>query len=120
MISGLKFPLTITSLGRFATTTEDDKIQQNLERIANTALRERWMEPNMGTVGYSALFRNVNNDTMNQIKKLVQEAINEQEPRVSAKIIGHGESTTGKIYFDIYYVRRDIDQAGQLRIEVGE
>lgn len=107
-LSGLKFPLQINSFGRFALATENEKIRQNLERIASTAIRERWYEPNMGTIGYDALFRALTAQTANQIATLVQEAINEQEPRVLAQVRAQkDQEREGKLVLTVLYVRKD-------------
>ena len=120
IISGLAFPLEITSLGRFAIAEDDEKIKQNLRRIAATALRERWYEPNMGTVGYSLLFRNVDETKLLTIVKLVQDAIVEQEPRVQATV-SYEEDTTGSLstmYIRIQYFRRDIQKFNEVLVEL--
>lgn len=118
-LSGLKFPLQINSFGRFAIVTEGEKIRQNLERIAGTALRERWYEPNMGTVGYEALFRALDAQTANQISTLVQEAINAQEPRVLAKVSHRDDKLDeGELTLRVLYVRKDNKSKATLDILV--
>lgn len=106
-ISGLKYPLEINSLGRFAVIDESEKLLQNMRMIANTALRERWYEPNYGSTGYSALFANISTDTMQMVARLVQDAINELEPRVQAQIVPATTVEEGTMVFDIRWIRKD-------------
>ena len=48
MISGLKFPVQINTMGRFAIVEDDDKIKQNARAIINTRIKERYYAPTMG------------------------------------------------------------------------
>lgn len=123
-ISGLKFPLTVNEAGRHETVEEDEKIQQNIEAIANTSINERLMEPNMGTVGYRLLFRNINSTTATTIASLIQDAIVEQEPRVLARVTPGQEdflsSEGSSLPININYRRKDLKQANSFIMEVGE
>ena len=123
-ISGLKFPLTVNEAGRHETVEEDEKIQQNIESIANTSINERFMEPNMGTVGYRLLFRNINSTTATTISSLIQDAIVEQEPRVLARVTpgdtSFVESEEASLPININYRRKDLKQANSFVMEVGE
>lgn len=122
-ISGLKFPIKINSAGRFEVASEDDKIQQNIERITNTAIRERFMEPNMGTVGYSLLFRNATSNLVTTAVKLIKDAIVEQEPRVVADVRSLGtEGSDGStvLSVNVQYIRKDRRELGSFTMEVGE
>ena len=123
-ISGLKFPLTVNEAGRHETVEEDEKIQQNIESIANTSINERFMEPNMGTVGYRLLFRNINSTTATTIASLIQDAIVEQEPRVLARVTpgdtSFVESEEASLPININYRRKDLKQANSFVMEVGE
>jgi len=107
-ISGLKFPLEIVN-GRFAISEEKDKLEQNMRRIASTSVvKDRWYEPNMGSIGYSGLFLNADTTTMNSMSVDIQTAINEQEPRVIASVTPSiDESVDGKIVFNVVYQRRE-------------
>lgn len=116
-ISGLKFPLQIVN-GRFAIAVEEDKLEQNLRRIVSTTLfKDRWYEPNMGSVGYSAVFRNATVSTMNNMAADMKAAINEQEPRVIASVSPDTiASTDGLLVFNITYQRRErLDASSGLR-----
>ena len=107
-ISGLKFPIQIVN-GRFAVVTEEDKLEQNIRRIVSTTIiKDRWYEPNMGSVGYNAIFRNASTSTMNSMASDMRVAINEQETRVVATVKPNfTESIDGLLIFDITYQRRD-------------
>lgn len=107
-ISGLKFPLQVSSLGRFALSQDGDKFRQNLQCIASTALRERWYEPNMGTVGYQLLFRNVAN-SQSEIVNLLKTAFAQQEPRVVIRGVRTELDDEGSgLHVIVTYIRKDI------------
>jgi phage baseplate assembly protein W len=117
-ISGLEFPLRISRNGAFAVVEENTKIRQNLERIANTALRERFYEPNMGSVGYKTLFRNQTESTASAIASLVAAAIAEQENRVVAKVASVTDSDEGTLELRIQYYRIDTREVDSFGIRV--
>lgn len=122
-ISGLKFPLEITGAGRFSVIEEDNKLQQNIERITNTSIKERFMEPNMGTVGYSLLFRNVTSNSVSTAAKLIQDAIVEQEPRVVSSVQPLGtedKNGNSRLAVSVQYIRKDKKEVNIFNVEVGE
>ena len=121
MIKGLSYPLQIGQSGRFLVKEEDDKIRQNLEQIANTSLRERFNEPNNGTVTFDALFRIEDANIRTTIVELLQNAFNQQEPRVICKVIeqrSRENTLEGKLVFDVTYIRKDTRTAQRISIEV--
>lgn len=101
--SGLKFPLTISGIGRFDTVDGLSKYVQNARRIINTIKRERFYEPNMGSTGYKLLFRNFNEQNGGIIANIFQESLNEQEPRALWRVSYVEETLDGKVIFRIYY-----------------
>ena len=101
--SGLRFPLTISGIGRFDTVSGLSKYVQNARRIINTIKRERFYEPNMGTTGYKLLFRNFNEQNGTIIANIFQESLNEQEPRAIWNVSYVKGGLDGKVVFRIYY-----------------
>ncbi len=85
-MQGLTFPLSITNSGRFSVTSEEAKILQNIRHIVSTYFQERDYEPTMGTVGYAGILRSSDKNTMSQLGTLIEQSINEQEPRAQTKL----------------------------------
>ena len=58
-LKGLSFPLRFTKRGALAVTTGIDKIKENIRAIVLTTVGERLMRPNVGTLGQTAVFQNM-------------------------------------------------------------
>ncbi len=117
MTQGIKFPLKINDSGRFATSSGDDKIKQNLRHIVLTFVAERPYEPAMGSPNYLGLLRAFDTGTGLQLSELLQQTIHEQEPRVQCKVIFRS-NTEGRVVFDIVYAIKETGLTGSTRIEV--
>ena len=81
------------------------------------------MEPNMGTVGYSLLFRNATSDLVTTAIILIKDAIVEQEPRVVSDVKSLGTETrdgSTVLAVNVQYIRRDKRELSGFTMEVGE
>ena len=119
-MSGLRFPLEPNRLGRMNTVTGADKIQQNLEQIVNTALRERWYEEDMGSYGVSLLFQNRDSQALNQIAFLLESSLNQLEPRAVSRVTVPAQSGTATNTLNIVVTFRvkETQASGRVVIEV--
>ncbi len=79
---GLAHPFRFGGTGGLARASGDDKIKTNLKVIVQTALRERVMRPELGTVSFHQVLRNATSPAQALIRQLVAEAIAKHEPRV--------------------------------------
>ena len=86
-IKGLAFPFKIGHRGHLDRAEGIEKLKVNLRTIALTAVRERPMRPDFGTVGYSRLFRGMDATAETAIKDLVERAIVTYEPRVRVHMV---------------------------------
>lgn len=120
MPSGLSFPLTITALGRFALSVDQEKYRQNIRLIVSTFVRERWYEPDMGTTQYKLLFRNIDANSLSQIKNLITEAITKQEPRVQCLVsVREDPNTTGTVIVSVAYRVKTTEESDVFEFSVG-
>tara|TARA_Y100000593_G_scaffold12269_3_gene22451 strand:+ start:7654 stop:8013 length:360 start_codon:yes stop_codon:yes gene_type:complete len=118
MISGLKFPVQINTMGRFAIVEDDDKIKQNARAIINTRIKERYYEPTMGRSDVRILFSNIMSNSA-FVVNMLKEALNEQEPRAVFNVSLIEElGLDGKIVFGITYQRIDKESVGSFDVEV--
>ncbi len=118
MSSGLKFPLTPNRLGRMNTVSGTDKIQQNLEQIVYTALRERWYEEDMGSFGINLLFQNRDNQSLNQIAFLLESSLNQMEPRAQSKVIIPRQVETNTLVISIQFTVKETQATGRVTVEL--
>lgn len=109
---GLRFPLQITPLGRFAVAADETKLIQNARLILGTIKRERFYEPNMGTTGYKALFRNFSPEAATTLSNVFQEALNAQEPRAVWTVTFVKQELDGRVFFRVSYKLKTQESAG--------
>lgn len=83
--SGIKFPFRFAGAGGVRLSEGAEKVASNLEAIAKTAINERLIRKNSGTVGYTAVLRNADEISRRAIRDLVREAIVRHEPRAWLK-----------------------------------
>jgi phage baseplate assembly protein W len=76
---GLSFPFRISPAGGFARVTGGKKINANLTALVKTAIKERLIRKQVGTVGYNAVFRTAS--TSGLIPALIKQAFSAWEPR---------------------------------------
>lgn len=118
MSSGLTFPLKPNRLGRLNVTKETLKIQQNLEQIVHTALRERWYEEDMGSQGVSLLFRNPDEQALVTIAFLIEGSLNVMEPRARSKVIIPKQESDGTLTIAIQYKIKETQATGRVVVEL--
>ena len=82
-LKGLSFPLKFTPRGSLGTSDGVDKIKENIKAIALTSVGERLMNPTVGTLGYTHLFRNRDSGQASLIKHQLRLGIEAGEDRVT-------------------------------------
>lgn len=113
-MQGLTFPLSITNGGRFSVTSEEAKILQNVQHIVRTYLQERDYEPTMGTVGYAGILRSSDKTAMSQLGALLEQSINEQEPRAQTKLFYDEKQSNYNAGRHVFAVRFVIKATGSI------
>lgn len=104
VVRGLAFPIRFGPLGHLERAEGEDKLLGNLRVIVVTALRERFMSPNFGSIGYSMLFRHLNRTTVRVIEQVTRDAIAQHEPRVSVVQVNvNPEYVEGRLTLAIKY-----------------
>ena len=82
-LSGLSFPIKISSRGGFSTSSGVDKIKENIKALIFTGLGERVMNPSIGSLGYTYLFNNLTINEVSLLKHTIRMGIEEGESRVT-------------------------------------
>ena len=122
-VSGFAWPFRFGPLGHPNRKTQQGKIEQNIVGTALTAIGEHFREKGFGTIGYRAVFKNLNSTRLTYILGLVEDACIEFEPRV---ILGNlswekREDYEGSaIYITIPYKIRETGQTGVAEAKLGE
>ena len=75
ILKGLSFPLNFSSRGSFSTTSGMDKIKENIRALVLTSVGERVMNPNIGTMGKSHVFRNIDAQRLSLMKHHIKTGI---------------------------------------------
>ena len=79
---GIAFPIRFGAHGHLRRASGLDKIKKNLRAIALTALKERPMEPDLGTLGPAAIFRPSASTLSDNFRARLLQQISAGEPRV--------------------------------------
>lgn len=82
--TGWKFPVSVDpSTGRIQTSSMEEDIQEAIEIILGTAKGERIMRRNFGSKIKEFVFESADATTLNLLKREVQLALSEWEPRIT-------------------------------------
>lgn len=81
-LKGLSFPLRFTKRGALAVTTGIDKIKENIRAIVLTTVGERLMRPNVGTLGQTVVFQNMDEGQISTLSFHLKSGIELGESRV--------------------------------------
>lgn len=90
-ILGIAFPFQKGATEFPAKATDDDVIEQNIQRILLTRRGERVMRPGSGSDTMSFVFENVGPTLQARINREVRRALAEGEPRVVVRRVQSGE-----------------------------
>lgn len=103
-LKGMSFPIKFTPRGSLQMTEGLDKIKENIKAIAITAVGERVMNPNVGTMGYTQLFRNVDESNISLMKHYMRTGIENGENRVTIlDVIVDKGKTSESLYVNISF-----------------
>jgi len=101
---GLAFPLRFGGLGHLERASGKDKMKDMLSALILTSVEDRAMNPEYGTLGLSALFRNLDSTTVTLVKNLVTEAIYRYEPRVMVNgVNATADTVNGTLKIEVSY-----------------
>lgn len=81
-VKGLLFPLRFDALGHFARSSGAAKLKGNIKTIILSALRERVMNPDFGSTGTKAVFRNMDAAFVVLVQDIVFTALHKHETRI--------------------------------------
>lgn len=84
-ISGISFPFKFSNLGGVAAVSGEDKIKSNLRALVLSSVNERLIRKQVGSIGYSKVFRNITDIGDEIVETLVGEAIAKFERRIKVK-----------------------------------
>lgn len=116
---GIKFPFRFTDAGGVAQVEGIDKVAANLKTLALTALKERLIRKNVGTVGYQQVFRPGDEVSLDVVRELVRESIARHEPRARVRSIETRtvEDDDGvKSFIDVAFVFRETGENGEVAV----
>lgn len=83
VIKGFSFPFRVSPRGGMEESTGIEKIKGNLRALVLTALGERLMSPDVGTLGYNYLFSNIDSSEFVFLKQDIKSGIERGERRVA-------------------------------------
>ena len=103
--TGMKFPPQVNkATGRFVTASLEESVKESVYLILMTQKTERFLRPQFGSTIMSYTFMDVNATNITIMKREVQEAILQQEPRVSdVDVTTDGEVRDGCLLFTVSY-----------------
>ncbi|MDR1260462.1 MAG: GPW/gp25 family protein [Oscillospiraceae bacterium] len=103
--SGLKFPVTIDSTGKFKISSEEEKIKEAIHLILMTHKGERQMLPTFGSELNKYVFTNTDATTLNLMGNSIKKNILKHEKRIEdVQInIATDKQQPGKLYANINY-----------------
>lgn len=119
--SGIKFPFTFSGAGGVRTVSGAEKVASNLEALVKTAINERIVRKNVGTIGYKAVLRNADEVARKAIKDFVREAIVKHEPRalLLSLDISSVEMTSGiGVFIDGNFIFRQTGEEATFRSQI--
>lgn len=79
---GWRFPLQVTSTGRIASASYEQRVEESIYLILSTAKGERVMLPDFGCGIHDLVFAPNNATTLAQVVDSVREALVAYEPRI--------------------------------------
>lgn len=104
--TGMKFPPQVNSAtGRFLTASETESVKESIYLILMTAKTERIMRPDFGSNLMEYTFMDINETSVNMMKRSLASQLIEQEPRISdVRIETDTESKKGCMIVYIDYL----------------
>ena len=102
---GLQFPIAVDATGALASSTAEEKIRESVFIILSTAMGERAMRPDFGSLLHSQVFAPINAATTSSLAFNVQEALIAWEPRIEVQNvqISDKQALEGKLLISIDY-----------------
>lgn len=80
--SGWRFPLVPDATGRLGYTSGSDNVEQSMRLLLMTRLRERRMQPRIGTEVADLVFAPGSPAFLDRLEQTIREAVRDWEPRV--------------------------------------
>jgi S-adenosylmethionine:diacylglycerol 3-amino-3-carboxypropyl transferase len=119
--TGLRYPFRVSSKGGLSKTDGVKKVVSNLKALVKSTLNERLIRKQVGTIGYSILFRSDVNMHGKTIEGLVFEAITTFEPRavaVQVKVRAADRFTDHLGYIDVSFVFKNTGDPASFTVTV--
>lgn len=97
--------------GDIYTLTDNDAVRRSVKQLVLTALGERLFRPQVGCTVHSYLFEQMNATTILDIKRSIQDVINNFEPRANLLQVEVTDSSdVNAISIQIYFYVNNVPQ----------
>lgn len=119
--SGISFPFRFAPAGGVAKSDAGTKVSNNLRALIFSAVKERLVRKNVGTIGYQRVMRNAAMTSSGLIKQLIIEAIAKYEPRAigtTVNLYSYQDSDGMKVVADISFIFRNTGDPVTLSLEL--
>ncbi len=102
---GWGFPPIVDQQGGLSLTNERNEIQQSINVILSTSPGQRVMRQNFGCRLHELVFQPINNHTIAQVRRYVEEALGMWEPRINVRNVSATPDfqDTSKLLINIEY-----------------
>lgn len=120
-VRGIRFPFRFDASGGVQKADGVDKVASNLRALVFTAIKERVIRKNVGTIGYQRIFRSGDDASLQLVRALASEAIAAHEPRALVRKISvrREEDSDGvKELIDVLFIFRETGEEGTATVEV--
>lgn len=119
--SGIRFPFRFADAGGVRRASGADKVAANLEALAVTALQERLVRKNVGTVGYQAVLRNPDEMALRATRDLIRQAIAKYERRarlISLELSAVNTDSGTAVFVDGKFLFRQTGEESTFRAQI--
>jgi phage baseplate assembly protein W len=119
--SGIKFPFEFVAAGGVGKADNGDKVMSNLKALILSKINERLIRKNVGTIGYTRVFKSARATTLEPIKHLIRQAIVKFEPRAAGITIDfrlQDDSEGSKVIADVAFIFKNTGEPVKMSLEL--
>lgn len=119
--SGISFPFRFAPAGGVAKADNGDKVSDNLGALVLSAVKERLVRKNVGTIGYQRVLRSAATTASFPVKQLILEAMATYEPRAigtTVDIHSYEVREGMKVIAEISFIFRNTGEPVTLSLEL--